>query len=161
MHSISILYATNMINNDKHKQTDIRWASVELLILNCSLSRSNGAASFRSMFLVMLSIQNICLKLLTWTWPDINWLCEDGGCGWGDCWLVGCVGGDGLSVEFWNIAKTTTRTTTAKTTHQWISKQPKMNYSKMKQGKRNQNEQINVKRRQIKRGQIGERDNIH
>lgn len=40
---------------------------------------------------------------LTCTWPDINWLCEDGGCGCGDCWLVGCVGGDGLNVEFCEI----------------------------------------------------------
>lgn len=61
------------------------------------------AICFCFCFLLAVYLQPNTNQKLTCTWLDINWLCEDGGCGCGDCWLVGCVGGDGLNVEFCKI----------------------------------------------------------
>lgn len=36
---------------------------------------------------------------------DIIWVWGGGGCEWGEGWLEGCVGGDGLIVEFWRTKK--------------------------------------------------------
>lgn len=95
---------------------------------------------FLFVFCIVLYLQPNTNQKLTCTWPDINWLCEDGGCGCGDCWLVGCVGGDGLNVEFCGVhiyatkkKRKNVQTRTYRQSNKWTNRTPsKKNSTKQK-----------------------------